>query len=283
MPFVDLRDLKVYYELKGEGPRLLFISGSNGDLRRTPNIFDTPVASQFEILTYDQRGLGQTTVPDGPYTMQDYAEDARGLLETLGWDSCLVMGTSFGGMVGQEFAVSYPARIKRLVLNCTSSGGKGGGSYPLIDLVDLDPKERFLRTLGISDRRRDADWQAANQERVNELLQQALTAAAIRSGPRAALGARLQLEARAGLDVYDRLPGLSMPVMVCGGKYDGIAPPTNMRALASQIPNSRMEFFEGGHQFYAQDREAWPQIIRFLQGELDAEAVPTKRAAAAAS
>ena len=127
MPFVDLRDLKVYYELKGEGPRLLFISGSNGDLRRTPNIFDTPVASQFEILTYDQRGLGQTTVPDGPYTMQDYAEDARGLLETLGWDSCLVMGTSFGGMVGQEFAVSYPARIKRLVLNCTSSGGKGGG------------------------------------------------------------------------------------------------------------------------------------------------------------
>ena len=61
MPFVDVRDLNMYYELQGEGPRLLFVSGSNGDLRRKPNIFDSPVASQFEILAYDQRGLGQTT------------------------------------------------------------------------------------------------------------------------------------------------------------------------------------------------------------------------------
>ena len=280
MPFVDVRDLKMYYELQGEGPRLLFISGSNGDLRRKPNIFDTPVASQFEILAYDQRGLGQTSVPDGPYTMQDYAEDTEALLEALGWDSCLVMGTSFGGMVGQEFAARYPARIERLVLNCTSSGGKGKGSYPLIDLVDLDPKERFLTTLGISDRRRDAAWQAENAEQVAQFLEQAMTPVAQNPNPRAALGARLQLEARAELDVYARLPGMSMPVMACGGKYDGIAPPENMQAIASQIPNSRIEFFEGGHQFYAQDREAWPQIIRFLQGELDAEPVAAERTAA---
>ena len=124
MPFADIRDLRMYYELQGKGPRLLFISGSNGDLRRRPNIFDSPVASEFEILAYDQRGLGQTTIPDGPYTMQDYAEDADALLEAVGWDSCLVMGTSFGGMVGQEFAARYPQRIERLVLNCTRAGAR---------------------------------------------------------------------------------------------------------------------------------------------------------------
>ena len=280
MPFIDVRDLRIYYELQGAGPRLLCISGSNGDLRRKPNIFDSPAASEFEILAYDQRGLGQTTIPDGPYSMQDYAEDAAALLETLGWDSCLVMGTSFGGMVGQELAARFPQRIERLVLNCTSSGGKGKGSYPLIDLVDLGPQERFLTTLGLSDRRRDEAWQAANPERVQELLDQAVNTPPFDDNPRRALGARLQLQARAELDVYDRLPGLSMPAMVCGGKYDGIAPPENAQAIASQIPNAQLEFFEGGHEFHAQDPDAYPQIIRFLRGELDAEPVSAERAEA---
>ena len=66
MPFIDVRDLRMYYELQGAGPRLLFISGSSDDLRRKPNIFDSPAASEFEILAYDQRGLGQTAIPEGP-------------------------------------------------------------------------------------------------------------------------------------------------------------------------------------------------------------------------
>ena len=108
MTFIRARGLDIYYELRGAGPRLLVISGSGGDLRRTAA---SQLPAQFATLAYDQRGLGQTTIPDGPYTMADYAEDADALLEALGWDRCLVMGTSFGGMVAQEFALRFPGRV----------------------------------------------------------------------------------------------------------------------------------------------------------------------------
>src|SRR4030067_3143103 len=123
MPFVTVRDLKMYYEIRGKGPRLLVISGTGGDLRRSPRIFEMPSAQHLEILAYDQRGLGQTSRPDIPYSMIDYADDANALLEAVGWDCCLVMGISFGGMVVQEFALRYPHRAERLVLSSTTSGG----------------------------------------------------------------------------------------------------------------------------------------------------------------
>ena len=60
MAWVDVRDLRMYYEQGGSGPRLLFLSGTGGDLRRKPSVFERPIGQQFEILTFDQRGLGQT-------------------------------------------------------------------------------------------------------------------------------------------------------------------------------------------------------------------------------
>src|SRR4030065_1553835 len=142
MPFVTVRHLRMYYEIRGKGPRLLVISGTIGDLRRSPNIFDTPIAQHFEILAYDQRGLGQTSRPDIPYTMVDYADDANTLLDRVGWSHGLVMGISFGGMVAQEFALRYPHRVERLVLAFTSWGGAGGSSYPLHELAHPPLRDR---------------------------------------------------------------------------------------------------------------------------------------------
>ena len=130
MPFVRVGDIEVYYERGGSGPRLLFISGTGGDLRRRPSVFERPIARHFEILTYDQRGLGQTSKPDREYTMAEYAADAVGLLDAVGWDRCHVMGVSFGGMVAQEMAIRYPMRVDRVVLACTSSGGAGKPETP---------------------------------------------------------------------------------------------------------------------------------------------------------
>jgi 3-oxoadipate enol-lactonase len=130
VPFIQVRDLQVWYELQGSGPRLLYISGTGGDLRRRPSVFERPIAQHFEILTYDQRGLGRTSKPPADYTMIDYAEDTVGLLDAIGWDRCHVMGVSFGGMVAQELAIRYPERFDRVVLACTSSGGAGNPEYP---------------------------------------------------------------------------------------------------------------------------------------------------------
>src|SRR5579859_6263573 len=105
MPFTTANGLKLYHERAGQGPPLLFISGTGGDLRNKPNVFDGPLAKAFEVLAYDQRGLGRSAKPDLPYTMADYADDAAALLEHVGWAGARVVGVSFGGMVAQELAL----------------------------------------------------------------------------------------------------------------------------------------------------------------------------------
>jgi 3-oxoadipate enol-lactonase len=270
MPFAEVNGLSIYYEIRGSGPRLLVISGTGGDLRRKPNIFDAPIASSFEILSYDQRGLGQTSRPDIPYTMADYADDVNGLLDTVGWESSLVMGISFGGMVAQEYALRSSHKVERLVLACTSSGGMGGTSYPFQELTHLPIEEYVHRVLELSDKRRDKAWQDANPEKFRALFD--LTLSGLQVGadePGRQIGARRQLEARAGHDTYERLHALRMPVYVCGGRYDGIATPANLEALQKQIPGALLELFDGGHLFFIQDSRAFERIEAFLKGKLD--------------
>jgi 3-oxoadipate enol-lactonase len=274
MPFVTVRDLRMYYEIRGQGPRLLSISGTGGDLRRSPNIFEMPIARHFETLGYDQRGLGQTSRPDIPYTMADYADDADRLLDAIGWERCLVLGFSFGGMVAQEFALRHPHRVQRLVLACTGSGGAGGSSYPLHELAALTIEERARRILQLSDTRLDPAWQAAHPARFQALLDQ--TIADMRVGakePGRLTGAYRQMQARARHDTYERLPALRMPVYICGGRHDGIATPANLEAMRKQIPGARLELFKGGHLFIIQDPRASERIVAFLQGEIEDEPV----------
>ncbi len=268
MPFAQIRGLRMYYERAGSGPPLLFLNGSGGDLRSRPSFFEGPVAKAFDFLAHDQRGLGQTEIPTGPYNMADYAEDAAALLDHVGWKTCGVMGVSFGGMVAQELAVRFPERIERLVLCCTSSGGAGEPSYPLHELGELPPEERLFRSLELSDQRMDKAWRAANPDAFEGVRKMFEARGAVGAGePGREAGAAAQLEARRHHDVYDRLPKATMPTLVCGGRYDGIAPLRNSEAIARQLPNARLEAFEGGHLFLVQDPRANEEIISFLLEE----------------
>src|SRR5438067_10707931 len=90
--------------------------------------------------------------------MADYAADANALLDHVGWDRGAVVGVSFGGMVAQEFAVTWPERITRLALVCTSPGGPGRASYPLHELVERPPAEQAALAVGLLDSRFTPDW-----------------------------------------------------------------------------------------------------------------------------
>ena len=265
MPTAKVRDLEVYYERAGEGPPLLFISGTGGDLRNKPNQFDGPLARSFDLLSYDQRGLGRTTKPDVPYAMADYADDAAGLLDAIGWPSARVIGVSFGGMVAQELALRHPAKVERLALACTSPGGEGGASYPFHQIQHLKGEARARRLIPISDTRRDAAWATANPDTYAQLV--AMAAADPFAGePGREMGARRQLEARAAHDTWDRLDQITCPVMIAAGRYDGVALPATQERMASRIPGAKLQFFEGGHLFMIQDRSATPAIADFLRG-----------------
>ncbi len=262
MSLTQANGIELYYELAGTGDRLLFISGTGSDLRRTPRLTDVPAFAEFEVLQYDQRGLGQSEVPDGPYTMADYGNDAAALLDALRWDDCLVLGVSFGGMVAQELAIRHPERVRRLVLACTSAGGAGGASYPLHELVGLDAETSLAKRLALIDTRWDEAWREANPDMVRTIAE-GFQLGEDGEGP--GEGPLRQLEARSHHDTAERLGQIRCPTFVCGGVYDGIAPPANSEFLARSIPGAELAFFDGGHGFFMQDPAAIPAMLDFLR------------------
>lgn len=263
MPIAAVNGLSIYFERAGAGEPLLFISGTGGDLRAKPNQFDGPLPKAFEMISYDQRGLGRSDKPDIAYSMADYADDAAALMESQGWASAHVVGVSFGGMVAQELALRHPARVRRLVLACTSPGGAGGASYPFHEIEHLKGEERARHLLPISDTRRDAGWAGANPEAYAKAI--ALAAAdPFADEPGRAQGAHRQLEARAAHDTWDRLTQIAAPTLIAAGRYDGVALPETQEKMAARIPGAELQFFEGGHLFMIQDRGAVPAMIAFL-------------------
>ena len=261
MPFAEAGEARVCYDLAGEGPRLLFISGSGGGMWPAPELA-AAVQRRFTAVALDRRGLGETVAPDEPWTMADYANDAAAVLDAIGWERCRVLGVSFGGMVAQELALRYPQRVERLALACTSSGGAGGSSYPLIELADLPPEQRTLRMFELSDVRHDAAWQAEHADEVQAAV--GAMAQLLPPGEDNRRRQRRMLEARSAMDAHDRLPSITVATLIAGGRYDGIAPPQNQDALARQIPGARLEMFDGGHGFFATVPEALPAMLDFL-------------------
>ncbi|MGF1596028.1 MAG: alpha/beta fold hydrolase [Acidimicrobiales bacterium] len=262
MPFCAIDGLDVYYERHGAGPPLLNIGGSGGDLR-TSRPERSPLNKAFEVVHYDQRGLGRTAKPDGPYTMADYADDAAALIAAVGWERAHVVGTSFGGMVAQHLAIRHPERIDRLAIACTSPGG-GLPSAPLHELEGVDPTEALHTKLGWLDARYDprADDPLPGLRVVYDAL---VAGTGAPRDPEEARGSRLQLLARAAHDATDRLGEIRAPTLVCAGRYDNQAPLVNSEALVAGIPDAELRVFEGGHLFLLQDRSAFPAIIGFLQ------------------
>lgn len=262
--------LDVYVEVHGptdpavdpeNAPRLLNIGGSGGDLR---TLFPerSPLNKRFTTAHYDQRGLGQTDIPEGPYTMRQYADDAAALITELGWSSCSVMGTSFGGMVAQHLAIHHAHLVERMVLNCTSPGGSKA-SFPLHTIQTLDVEARIEINLGLLDNRWDPGQddpipglgpiydkivEGYRNERVGDSLR----------------GFQAQLEARAHHDTNASLHRIEAPTLVCAGEFDDQAPLPNAMALVDAIPNAELRVFDGGHLFPLQDRTAYDVIIDFL-------------------
>jgi pimeloyl-ACP methyl ester carboxylesterase len=264
MPTASVNGIDVYFERAGEGQRLLFLNGSGATLT-TSAIVIALFVERFDVVAHDQRGLGRTTIADGPYSMADYAADAAGVLDHVGWDRCRVVGISFGGMVAQELAVTWPERIERLALLCTSPGGEGRASYPLHELEGLTPEERAARAGTLLDTRFTPEWLAEHES--DRMIAEMMASRA--NTPRSdevRRGESEQLQARRHHDVWDRLDRITCPTLVAGGRYDGIAPPANSEAIASRIAGAELRLYEGGHAFFGQDPKAVPEVLDFLDG-----------------
>jgi pimeloyl-ACP methyl ester carboxylesterase len=262
VPKFERSEISINYEVSGSGPRVLFFNGSGATLKSTALLIGA-LAKTCRVLAHDQRGLGETSIPDGPYTMAQYAHDGAALLDHVGWDTCAVVGISFGGMVAQEFAVSYPQRVEKLVLLCTSAGGDAGSSYPLHELGTLPADERAARITTLTDTRFTPEWLATHPDDA-AMVAMRNEQAAVPKSKDTIKGEMLQLGARIGHDVSDRLHRVSAPVFVTAGRFDGIAPVSNSEEIVKRLPNATLSIYEGGHIFTAQDRQAIVDIRTFL-------------------
>jgi pimeloyl-ACP methyl ester carboxylesterase len=262
VPSATLNGIEIYYERQGSGPPLLYLNGSGATLAST-GLLLTPFAARCDLVAHDQRGLGRTTVPPGPYAMADYAADAAALLDRLGWERCRVVGISFGGMVALELAATWPDRVEKLAALCTSAGGAGGASYPLHELDDLAPELRAALQPLLLDTRFTPEWLASHPQDQGLADMMAARSTGTRSDEQRR-GELEQLGARRHHDVFDRLGRIACPTLVAGGRYDGIAPPANSEAIAGAIPGAELRLYEGGHAFFAQDARAFPEVIDFL-------------------
>jgi 3-oxoadipate enol-lactonase len=263
MPHVAVRDIDIYFNRAGTGRPLLAISGSRGDLRRKPNLLESPLTKAFDVLAYDQRGLRRTSKPNIAYFMADYADDAAALLDAVGWNRVGVVGVSLGGMVALELGLRHPDRVTKLILCCTSLGGEGGSSYPLDTLQNLSAYDRARIMVSISDTCRDASWAARNPGELAELIRE-FTADAFAEEPDHQTGIGRLVEARRQHDTRERLAQIECPVLICGGWYDGISLPSSQEHMVGKIPGATLRMFEGGHQFLWQDSSAFAEIARFL-------------------
>lgn len=265
MQTAEANGLRFMTGTAGSGPRLLYISGTGADLRGKYTALTSTLPDTFEVLAYDQRGLGQTDKPDQAYSMADYANDAAAILDTFGWDDALVLGYSFGGMVAQELAIRHPERVQRLALGATAAGGAGGSSYPLHQLVDLPPREKARQQILLADLSITTEWMQAHPEKAEKMIQTRMQATTpIDDGPEANRGRALQLAARADHDTWSRLHKIKAPTLVIAGSRDGQALESVGRAMAGRIQGSEFRVIDGGHSMIWFNPEPLELITEFM-------------------
>jgi 3-oxoadipate enol-lactonase len=261
MPVAHAEGAELFYQVTGTGPRLLFVNGSGTTLDES-GLITGALASRFEVLAYDYRGLGRSSEVGAGYTMATCATDAAAVMDAAGWGTAPVVGISFGGMVALELVVSQPGRVDRLALLCTSAGGGGGSSFPLHELEELDPEARNARRLALLDSRFDRAWLDAHPH--DRTLVSAMESRAAGPDHPRREGLRLQLQARRTHDTWDRLATIACPTFIGCGRYDGIAPLANSQAMASRISGAELHVYEGGHAFLAQAPESFDDLATFL-------------------
>jgi pimeloyl-ACP methyl ester carboxylesterase len=268
--------IELYYEEEGQGEPLLLIMGLAAD--STAWMFQRPdFAARYRTIVFDNRGVGRSSKPRGPYTIHEMADDAAGLLDVLDVRRAHVVGVSMGGMIAQELALRHPERVRGLVLACTfpepdatterqrrislaQFGGRvtaDGGIE--IDVAALDPLAFFQHLLPTVFNQSFIDRELPN------LLQVFGGALQYGFSMEAVLG---QVAAVMGHKATDRLHRIAAPTLVITGDADLLISPANSDILARNIPGAKLVKVPGGsHGFNFETPDIFNRhVLDFLAG-----------------
>ena len=247
--------VRIAWERHGSGAPLLLIHGL-GYARWGWEPVLPGLAAQFDVILFDNRGIGESDPPPGPYTAAEMAGDAIRVLDEAGVERAHVVGTSLGGMVAQELALAHPERVERLVLACTTPGGPKAHPMPqqtvalMAEAATLEPAVALRRFV-------ENALAPATVTEHPELVDRIMAHRLATAQQPAAWAA--QAAAGATFDAFDRLGALAAPALVQHGDEDVVVDPRNADVLVELLPDARLERLpETGHLFF------WEAPERFV-------------------
>lgn len=266
MPSTSASGWDIYYETHGDpsNPPLLLILGLSHRLAhwgRLPSL----LAERNYVITFDCRGMGESEKRDESYTLGDELGDITAVLDANGIARTSVYGRSRGSMLAQEFALTYPERVDRLVLTGTGHRGPGslGYSERVAKAMNFGPgmtRDEIFRT-------QDEAMAAPGWAERDPAAFDYCLATDLEAPPRRFAVVRQQ-EALAGWSSHERLGALRLPVLVLCGADDGMTPPENGRAVAALIPGAQFVLIpECGHLPMLEKPELVAETVNtFLSG-----------------
>jgi pimeloyl-ACP methyl ester carboxylesterase len=259
MPTIQNQGAKIYWDEQGHGTPVLLIMGLGypSQMWHRPR---PPLAERYRTIALDNRGIGRSDIPPGPYPIAVMAADAAAVLDAAGVDSAHVYGVSMGGMIAQEFALAYPKRVRSLILGCTAAGGPNA--------VRAEPEVTQL-------------LMARGQMTPEEAAQAAIPFIYDPSTPRERIDEDLavrrewfprpdaymnQLQGILAWEAYSRLDQIKAPTLVIHGETDRLVPPGNGELIAARIPNAKLiKIPHASHIYFTDQPEAAHRpVVEFL-------------------
>jgi len=243
--------VRIAWERRGKGFPLVLVQGLGYARWGWEPVVDL-LAERYDVILFDNRGIGESEAPPGPYSAAEMAADTLRVMDEAGVERAHVLGTSLGGMIAQELALAAPERVEKLVLVCTTPGGPAAAPMPeqTVQLMAQAPTFEPLVAL-----RRFVE-NALAPDPPEGIVERILAHRVQTAQPVSAWLS--QAAAGAAFDAWDRLPELGIPTLVAHGTADVVVDPANADLLAERIPDARMELFSGcGHLLF------WEQPDRF--------------------
>jgi 3-oxoadipate enol-lactonase len=242
MPTARAGQIRMHYEVHGEGEPLLLIASMGCDLsawkRQVPDL-----SRKYRVVVFDNRGSGLTDAPDKPYSIAMMADDTAALMDAIGIDRAHILGQSMGGYIAQELAIRHPERAASLTLAATSIGPYLGETAILEAWAKqatrgMNPKVLFQLLLPFifTDRTfEDPDNVRMAVETIASRPQGTPTYALIR-----------QFIACAEHSARGRTAHVAAPTLVLASRNDLFVPFSLSEELAAGFPNSRLVVLDGG-------------------------------------
>jgi 3-oxoadipate enol-lactonase len=255
-------EVDLYYEVAGDGPvTLVLVNGVGDPLEGWVNQTEEFLAAGLRVVSFDNRGVGRSSQPPGPYTSAQMAADLHEVVTAAGLDGFHLCGVSMGGVIAQEYALAHPRNLRSLVLANTFAAADPFTRAAFLSWSDVAEAAGMPMMM-----RAQAPWifspdfYARHPGRVAELIAEAQTS----TQPAAAFAA--QMAALVNHDARDRLPAVITPTLVVAAADDIIIAPTLSRQLFELLPDAVWSEVPGGHAAFWEDPGPWNHaVIEFVK------------------